>query len=40
MIDAFMAGKMAEYTQSEIARTRGVRDWKHLFKSTRVHRSR
>lgn len=40
MIDAFMAGKMAEYTQSEIARTRGLRNWTHLFRSTRIHKTR
>ena len=40
MIDAYMAGKMAEYTQAEIARTRGVRTWTHLFKSTRLNKTR
>jgi hypothetical protein len=40
MMDAYMAGKMAEHAQGEIARTRGLRTWTHLFKSTRIHKAR
>jgi hypothetical protein len=30
-----MAGKMADYTQGEIARSRGRRDWKNVFTGSR-----
>lgn len=33
MIDSYLAGKMVEYTQGELARSRGVRNWRGLFKS-------
>lgn len=36
MIDPYMAGKMADYTQGEIARSRGRRDWKTMFKGSVV----
>ncbi len=35
MIDPYMAGKMADYTQGELARSRGRRDWKTLFTGSR-----
>lgn len=31
MFDPYMAGKMADYTRSEIARSRGHRNWKQPF---------
>jgi hypothetical protein len=35
MIDPYMAGKMVEHTQGELARSRGHRDWKNLFTGSR-----
>ena len=32
MIDSYVAGKMVEHTQGELARSRGVRNWRRLFK--------
>ena len=31
VIDPYMAGKMADYNRDEIARSRGLRNWKRLF---------
>jgi hypothetical protein len=31
MVDPYVAGKMVEHTQGELARSRGVRNWKRLF---------
>lgn len=31
MIDAYVAGKMVEHTQGELARSRGHRNWRRLF---------
>ena len=33
MIDSYLAGKMVEHTQGELARSRGVRNWRGLFKN-------
>lgn len=33
MIDPYVAGKMIEHTQGELARARGHKNWKRLFKN-------
>jgi len=35
MMHPFMAQEIANYTQAEIARTRGQRNWKSLLKPAR-----
>jgi hypothetical protein len=40
MIDTYVAGKMVEHTQGELARSRGVRNWRGLFNSHTTKTSR